>query len=68
MLKLARIGVVILPPVPAFYNHPESIEQLVDHTVMRILDQFDIHLDLMPRWDGEMLPSRVPVPAGSTRG
>src|ERR1700692_84509 len=66
MLKLARIGVVILPPVPAFYNHPESIEQLVDHTVMRILDQFDIHLDLMPRWDGEMLPGRVPVPAGST--
>ena len=67
MLKLARIGVVILPPVPAFYNHPESIKQLVDHTVMRILDQFDIHLDLMPRWDGEMLPGRAPVPAGSTR-
>jgi len=65
MLKLARIGAVILPPVPAFYNHPQSIEQLVDHTVMRILDQFGIHLDLMPRWDGEMLPGRVPVPAES---
>jgi 4-hydroxy-3-polyprenylbenzoate decarboxylase len=66
MLKLARIGVVVLPPVPAFYNHPRSIEQLVDHTVMRILDQFDIHLNLMPRWDGAMLPARVPAPAGTT--
>ena len=66
MLKLARIGAVILPPVPAFYNHPQSIEQLVDHTVMRILDQFGIHLDLMPRWEGEMLPGRVPVPAESS--
>lgn len=65
MLKLARIGVVILPPVPAFYNHPQTIEQLVDHTVMRILDQFDIHVDLMPRWDGAMLPARIPAPAES---
>jgi 4-hydroxy-3-polyprenylbenzoate decarboxylase len=55
MLKLARMGVTILPPVPAFYNHPRTIEELVDHTVMRILDQFGIHVDLMPRWDGEML-------------
>jgi len=56
MLKLARMGVTILPPVPAFYNHPRTIEEIVDHTVMRILDQFGIHVDLMPRWDGEMLP------------
>jgi 4-hydroxy-3-polyprenylbenzoate decarboxylase len=61
MLKLARMGVTILPPVPAFYNHPQSIEELVDHTVMRILDQFGIHVDLMPRWDGEMLPAGTPV-------
>ena len=61
MLKLARMGVTILPPVPAFYNHPQSIEELVDHTVMRILDQFGIHVDLMPRWDGEMLPVAAPV-------
>jgi len=59
MLKLARMGVTILPPVPAFYNHPQSIEELVDHTVMRILDQFGIHVDLMPRWDGAMLPAAV---------
>lgn len=61
MLKLARMGVTILPPVPAFYNHPRSIEELVDHTVMRILDQFGIHVDLMPRWDGEMLPAAAPA-------
>jgi flavin prenyltransferase len=58
MLKLARMGVTILPPVPAFYNRPKTIEELVDHTVMRILDQFGVHVDLMPRWDGEMLPAR----------
>lgn len=61
MLKLARMGVTILPPVPAFYNHPQTIEELVDHTVMRILDQFGIHVDLMPRWDGAMLPAAAPV-------
>jgi 4-hydroxy-3-polyprenylbenzoate decarboxylase len=54
LYKLARMGVVILPPVPAFYNHPQSIGELVDHIVMRILDQFDIHLDLRARWDGQM--------------
>jgi flavin prenyltransferase len=54
MLKLARMGVTILPPVPAFYNHPRSLEQMVDHIVMRILDQFDIHLDLTERWDGHL--------------
>src|SRR5881396_2637015 len=55
MLKLSRMGVVILPPVPAFYNHPQSLEDLINHTTMRILDQFDIHLDVMNRWDGVML-------------
>ena len=55
MLKLSRMGVVILPPVPAFYNHPQNLEDLINHTTMRILDQFDIHLDVMNRWDGVML-------------
>jgi flavin prenyltransferase len=51
MLKLARMGVTILPPMPAFYNRPQSLEQMVDHIVMRILDQFNIHVDLAPRWE-----------------
>jgi 4-hydroxy-3-polyprenylbenzoate decarboxylase len=52
MLKLARMGVVILPPVPAFYNHPQNVDDLINHIVMRVIDQFDIHLDIMNRWDG----------------
>jgi len=52
MLKLARMGVTIFPPVPAFYQQPKSIDDLVNHTVMRVLDQFGIHRDLAPRWEG----------------
>lgn len=55
MLKLSRMGVVILPPVPAFYNQPQNIDDLVNHITMRIIDQFDIHLDVMNRWNGIML-------------
>ncbi len=54
MLKLSRMGAIILPPVPAFYNHPQTIDDLVNHIVMRILDQLDIHLEMMSRWDGVM--------------
>ena len=50
MLKLARMGVTILPPMPAFYNRPQSLDDAVNHIVMRILDQFGIHLDLAARW------------------
>jgi 4-hydroxy-3-polyprenylbenzoate decarboxylase len=54
MLRLSRMGTVIFPPVPAFYQRPGSIDDLVDHTVMRILDQFDLHLDAAGRWNGRM--------------
>jgi 4-hydroxy-3-polyprenylbenzoate decarboxylase len=54
MLKLSRMGVVILAPVPAFYNHPQTVDDIVNHIVMRILDQFDIHVDLSSRWSGVM--------------
>jgi len=57
MLKLSRMGVVIVPPVPAFYNHPQNLDDMINHVTMRILDQFDIHLDVMNRWDGAMLTS-----------
>ncbi len=40
--------------MPAFYNMPETLDDMVNHVVMRILDQFDISLDLVKRWDGEM--------------
>ena len=48
------MGVTILPPVPAFYNHPQTIDDIINHIVVRILDQFDIHLDGARRWDGVM--------------
>ena len=52
MLKLARLGVTILPPVPAFYNEPESIGDIVDYTIVRVLDQFGVRVDLGERWCG----------------
>ena len=55
MLKLSRMGVVILPPMPAFYNQPRNIDDIVNHTVQRALDQFNIHIDVVSRWDGAML-------------
>lgn len=54
MLKLARMGAVILPPVPAFYTHPQTVDDIVDHTVGRILDQFGIELKGATRWTGPM--------------
>jgi 4-hydroxy-3-polyprenylbenzoate decarboxylase len=53
MLKLSRMGAVIFPPVPAFYTQPQSINDLVDQTVMRVLDQFGIHIDSGTRWGSE---------------
>jgi 4-hydroxy-3-polyprenylbenzoate decarboxylase len=51
MLKLSRMGVVIAPPVPAFYSKPSSIDELVNYTAARLLDQFGIHVDVA-RWPG----------------
>jgi 4-hydroxy-3-polyprenylbenzoate decarboxylase len=58
MLKLSRMGAVIFPPVPAFYNHPQSLDEMVNHVAMRALDQFGLHLDVMRRWEGSMNAAR----------
>ena len=50
MLKLARAGAVILPPAPGFYTHPQSIADLVDFVVARILDHLGVPNTLQPRW------------------
>ncbi|MCM3879104.1 MAG: UbiX family flavin prenyltransferase, partial [Vicinamibacterales bacterium] len=50
MLKLSRMGAIICPPMPAFYQRPEGIDDLVSHGVARMLDQFGIHLDAASRW------------------
>lgn len=50
MLRLAHAGAVILPPSPGFYTHPQSVADMIDFVVARILDQLGIANDLMPRW------------------
>jgi flavin prenyltransferase len=52
MLKLSRMGAVICPPLPAFYNRPKTVDDLVDYSVLRLLDQFDVHLKMGSRWSG----------------
>lgn len=50
MLRLARLGVVILPPSPGFYTRPETVQDMVDFVVARILDQLQVPHELMRRW------------------
>jgi len=52
MLKLSNIGVSICPAVPAFYNNPSSIDDLINHSNTRILDLFNIDTNIIKRWDG----------------
>ncbi len=52
MLEATEHGAVILPPMPAFYHLPKTVDEIIDHTIVKILDQFGIHLDLVRRWRG----------------
>lgn len=52
MLKASEIGAVILPPVPAFYNHPATIDDIINQTVGKILDLLEIEHTLYKRWEG----------------
>ncbi|WP_043591973.1 flavin prenyltransferase UbiX [Chromobacterium haemolyticum] len=61
MLKLARLGVVILPPSPGFYTHPKTVDDMIDFVVARILDQLRIDNQLTPRW-GEPAPDSPAAP------
>ncbi|MEA2250491.1 MAG: flavin prenyltransferase [Solirubrobacteraceae bacterium] len=54
LLTLARLGAVVLPPVPAFYNHPETIDDLVDDLVVKVLDQFGLPAEFGRRWGGRL--------------
>lgn len=57
LLDAATAGAVIMPPVPSFYTRPQSINDIVDHTVGRMLDLFDIDSGLVQRWREETAPS-----------
>ena len=50
MLRLSRVGAVILPPSPGFYQHPQSVQDIVDFVVARVLDQIGVPHALMQRW------------------
>jgi 4-hydroxy-3-polyprenylbenzoate decarboxylase len=63
MLALSRMGAIIAPPVPAFYNQPRSIDELVDHTVGRVLDLFGLESPRLRRWEGMGNERSTAVPA-----
>lgn len=54
MEAVTLMGGVIFPPVPAFYQRPQSLTEMVDHTLARVLDLFDIDHALAPRWSGRI--------------
>jgi 4-hydroxy-3-polyprenylbenzoate decarboxylase len=64
MLRLARAGAVILPPNPAFYHHPQSLQDMIDFVVARILDHLDVAHTLIAKW-GE---AENPAPKPSAKG
>jgi 4-hydroxy-3-polyprenylbenzoate decarboxylase len=54
MATITEAGGTIFAPVPAFYYRPSTIEEIIDHSVGRALDQFGIHTDVFPRWDDDL--------------
>ncbi|MBC7502922.1 MAG: UbiX family flavin prenyltransferase [Herminiimonas sp.] len=52
MTAVTEMGGIIFPPLPGFYHRPKSIDEMVDHTVGRVLDLFAVPHDLTPRWNG----------------
>jgi 4-hydroxy-3-polyprenylbenzoate decarboxylase len=50
MTRLADIGVIVLPAMPGFYHRPKSMDDLIDHIVGKILDQFGIEHNIFMRW------------------
>ena len=52
MERLTEMGAIIMPPVPAFYHRPETIQDIINHTIGKVLDIFDIEHNLFQRWAG----------------
>jgi 4-hydroxy-3-polyprenylbenzoate decarboxylase len=62
MTALSEMGAIIAPPVPAFYAKPDNLEEMVDHTVGRVLDLFDIDVGIVRRWgEDDALKRRAPA-------
>ena len=56
MTLVTEMGGIVFPPLPSFYHHPQSIADMVDHTIGRVLDLFGIEQDITPRWAGMKAP------------
>ncbi|MFG1211160.1 UbiX family flavin prenyltransferase [Xanthobacter flavus] len=62
MTQVSEMGAIISPPMPAFYSRPASLEEMIDHTVGRVLDLFDIEVGAVRRWGEESGPRRRKAP------
>ena len=54
MVSVTEMGAIVCPPLPAFYLHPQSVSDIVDHSVARVLDLLDLPHTLAPRWQGQI--------------
>lgn len=54
MLKASQIGAIICPPAPAFYTDPKTVDDIINHSVARVLDLFDVESDSLKRWQGNV--------------
>ena len=54
---VTQMGAIVAPPVPAFYNHPQSVDDIVNHTVGRVLDLFGLDVGIVKRWEGMRQPT-----------
>ena len=61
LYEAAQLGAVIAPPMPAFYNHPKTIDDLVNHSVGRVLDLFGLDAGIVKRWQGPNARSAMPL-------
>ena len=61
MVQAAEMGAIIVPPVPAFYNFPKTLDDIVNHTVGRVLDLFHIDVDIVKRWQGMQTTAKAGV-------
>jgi 4-hydroxy-3-polyprenylbenzoate decarboxylase len=67
MLDLAQIGAIIMPPLPAFYHRPKTLDDIINHTVSRILDQFRLDHSLAKEWPGLKQTLRLSCPSPTLR-
>ncbi len=61
LYEAAQLGAVIAPPMPAFYNRPKTIDDLVNHSIGRVLDLFDLDPGILRRWEGPNARSAMPL-------